>query len=114
MITAILFGIFALFGKVTNIDLSKFSTFLFIGLIGVILLQIVNIFLMNNTLDMIACVISLIIFLGYIAWDMQKIRYLSETGNNSDNMAIIGAFELYLDFINVFIDLLRLFGREQD
>lgn len=114
LVTSILFGIFAFIGKTTNIDLSKIGTFLFIGLIGVILLEIINIFLMNNTLDMVACIISIIIFLGFIAYDMQQIKYMSESGTDSDNMAIIGAFTLYLDFINVFIDLLRLFGKERD
>lgn len=114
LVTAVLFGIFALIGKYSKIDLSKYSTFLFIGLVGVILLEIVNMFLMNNTLDMVACIISIVIFLGYVAWDIQRIKYMNDANMTSDNMAIIGAFELYLDFINLFIDLLRLFGKNRD
>lgn len=114
LVTAILFGLFALIGKFTNIDLTKFGVYLFIGLIGIIILEIINIFLMNNTLDMVTCIISIVIFLGYTAWDMQRIKSLAESNNGSENMAIFGAFELYLDFINLFIDLLRLLGKSRD
>lgn len=114
LVTSILFGVFAIIGKTTKMDLSKFGTYLFIALIGVILLEIINIFLMNNTLNMAACIISLIIFLGFTAWDMQQIKYMSESGSDSDNMAILGAFSLYLDFINIFRDLLELFGDFKD
>lgn len=114
LVTAILFGLFALIGKFTNIDLTKFGVYLFIGLIGIIILEIINIFLMNNTLDMVTCIISIVIFLGYTAWDMQRIKSLAESNNSSENMAIFGAFELYLDFINLFIDLLRLLGKSRD
>ncbi len=114
LVTALLFGIFAFIGKITKIDLNKFGTYLLIGLFGVIILEIFNIFIMNNTLDMVACILSIIIFLGYTAFDMQKIKRLQEENIVSDNYAIIGAFELYLDFINLFIDLLRLFGNSKD
>lgn len=114
LITALLFGLFALIGKNTKIDLTKFSTFLLIGLLGVILMEIVNIFLMNNSLNLFACILSIIVFLGYIAFDMQKVVRINESGEDNDNYAIICAFELYLDFINVFIDLLRLFGKSKD
>ena len=114
LVTSLLFGIFALIGKTTKIDLSKIGTFLLIGLLGIIILEIINIFVMSSSLDMFACIVSIIIFLGFIAWDMQKVKRLNESGENSDNMAIICAFELYLDFINVFIDLLRLFGKSKD
>jgi len=112
-VTAVLFLIFALIGHFTKMDLSKLGTYLFMMLIGIIICTIVNIFLKNSTFDIIISAISIIIFLGFIAYDIQKIKrlngYLAE-----DNLAIIGAFELYLDFINVFIDLLRLFGKADD
>ena len=114
LVTSLLFGIFALIGKTTKMDLSKIGTFLLIGLLGIIILEIIYIFVMSSSLDMFACIVSIIIFLGFIAWDMQKVKRLNESGENSDNMAIICAFELYLDFINVFIDLLRLFGKSKD
>ena len=65
---------------------------------------------MNNTLNMIACVIGLGIFVGYVAYDIKKLNYYED----NDNMAVIGAFELYLDFINIFIRLLQLFGKNRD
>ena len=110
LVSAIIFFVFAIIGKNEKIDLSKFGIYLFIGLIGIILLNIINIFIMNNTLDIILCVIGLIIFIAYVAYDINKIiKYYDDT----DNMAVIGAFELYLDFINIFIKLLRLFGKER-
>ena len=108
--SAIIFFVFALLGKKTNIDLRKMGTYLFIGLLSIIILSIINIFIMNNTLDMVLCVVGLIIFIAYVSYDVNKIvNYYDDT----DNMAIVGAFELYLDFINIFIKLLRLFGRER-
>lgn len=114
LVTALLFGIFALIGKTTNIDLTKISTFLLIGLVGVILIEVINIFIMSNSLNIFACILSIIIFLGYIAFDMQRVKRFNDAGEESDNYAIICAFQLYLDFINVFIDLLRLFGKNRD
>lgn len=109
--SAIIFGIFAILGKNSKLNLSGFGIFLFIGLLVVIVLEIINIFLMNGTLDMVLCIVSIIIFIGYVFYDMQKI---SRMDNGSDNMAIIGAFNLYLDFINIFIELIRLFGKNRD
>ena len=94
-------------------DLSKIGTYLIMMLIGIILCTLVNLFLQNSTFDIIISAISVVVFLGFIAYDVQKIKrlngYLAE-----DNLAVIGAFELYLDFINIFIDLLRLFGKADD
>jgi len=114
LISAIIFGIFALVGKKIKIDLSKFSTFLFMTLIGVIILEFINLILMNGTLNIVLCAVSLFIFMGYVAFDIQKIGQLSQYGVDDDNVAIIGAFQLYLDFINIFIKLLRLFGKRDD
>ena len=112
-ITGILFGIFAIFGHFTNIDLSKISTFLLMGLLGIIICAIINMFLGNGTFDLIITIISIVIFLAYTAYDMQKIK---KTMNSlpEDNLAVIAALELYLDFINLFLDLLRLFGKSKD
>lgn len=112
-ITAILFLIFAAIGQLTKIDLSKLGTYLIMMLIGIILCTIVNLFLQNSTFDIIISAISVIIFLGFIAYDIQKINRLNGY-IKEENLAIIGAFELYLDFINIFIDLLRLFGKSDD
>ena len=112
--TSLIFGLFALIGKFTKVDLSKISIYLAMILFGIIILQIINIFFMNNTLDIVLCSISLIIFMLFTAYDMQKIARVAESGYGNENLAIIGAFQLYLDFINIFIKLLRLFGKERD
>ena len=108
-ITAVLFLIFALIGKYTKMDLSKLGTYLFMMLMGVIICSIINIFLKSEGFNIGITIVSLLIFLGYIAFDIQKVKRL-EAVVPEENLAILGAFELYLDFINVFIDLLRLFG----
>lgn len=113
LVTAILFGIFALIGKYTKLNLAKIGTYLFMGLIGILILSIINIFIANNTLDMVSCIIAIIVFLGYVAFDVQRILK-SDFDMDEKNLAIIGAFSLFLDFINIFIDLLNLFGRERD
>ena len=110
-VSAVLFLIFAGLGRYTKINLTKFGTFLFMMLIGVIILSILSIFIPG--LNLVTAIISIVVFLGYIAFDMQLIKK-REGLLNDDNLAIIGAFELYLDFINVFIDLLRIFGDSRD
>ena len=112
-ITAVLFLIFALIGKFTKIDLSKLGTYLFMMLMGVIICSIISIFVHSEAFNLGITIVSLIIFLGYIAFDVQKIKRLEDVVPE-DNLAILGAFELYLDFINVFIDLLRIFGDARD
>ena len=109
--SAVVFSIFSLIGKHSDIDLSRYSVYLFVGLLATIILGIVNMFLLNQTLDMALCVVSLGVFVAYVAYDIQKI--LNYYGN-TDNMAVYGAFNLYLDFINIFLRLLQLFGKERD
>lgn len=112
-ITSVLFLIFAVIGYFTKIDLSKIGTFLLMILIGVIICTIVNIFLQNSTFDLILSIICIVAFLGFVAYDVQKIKHLNGF-MLEDNLAVMGAFELYLDFINIFIDLLRIFGNSDD
>jgi len=111
LVTAIVLFVFALIGYKTDIDLSKLGTILLIGLIAVILLSIVSIFVEGLNLGL--TILSLVIFIGYIAYDVQMIKKRLYYSDNDDSLAIYGAFQLYLDFINVFIDLLRLFGKER-
>lgn len=113
-LTALLFGIFALLGYTTNTDLSKFSTIFLMGLIGIILATIINIFLNNSMLEIIISWVSIILFLGITAHDIQKIKTLSNVITDENAIAIIGALDLYLDFINIFIDLIRIFGKTRD
>lgn len=113
-VTSLLFLIFGLFGYFTNIDLSKMGMLLLLGLFGIILVSIVNIFLGNTTVDLVISVISVIIFIGYIAYDIQKIKVLGNAIDDENKLAILGALELYLDFINLFINLLSIFGKNRD
>ena len=111
LITSIVFFILSLLGKNTKMNLTGLGTFLLVMLISIILLGIINMFIMNNTLNLMICIMSLIIFMGYIFYDVNKISNYYE---NDDKMAILGAFEIYLDFINIFIRLLELFGKRKD
>lgn len=110
--SAIIFIIFAFIGKNINIDLSKLGTFLFIGLLSIIILEIINIFLLSRNLNMVLSTITLFVFTLYIAYDINySIKLIKYT--DSDNVGVLGAFQLYLDFINIFIRLLNLFGKRK-
>ena len=113
-ITAIIFLIFALIGYFTKIDLTKFGVYLFMGLLGVIICSIINKFVKSGTFDLTLTIIALIIFIAYIAYDIQIIKRNLYTFEEQDNLAIFGALQLYLDFINIFLRLLQLFGRNRD
>lgn len=112
-ITAVLFAIMALIGTFTKLDLTKISTILFMGLLGIIIASLINLFIGSETLDLGITIIGIVIFIAYIAYDVQKIKYAA-TALEEDKAAIICAFELYLDFINLFIKLIRLFGKSKD
>lgn len=114
LVAAFLFGVFAIIGYKTKLDLTRFGTILLMMLLGIILCTVINIFLGNETFDIIICIISIIVFLGFVAFDIQKIKRLENSMIDKENLAIIGALELYLDFINIFLDLLRLFGDSRD
>ena len=116
--TAVLFGIMAIYGYITNQDLSSFGRLLLFALIAIIIMSIINMFVLNSTLGLIVSVISIVVFLGLTAWDMRNLRniydYYSGNKEELDKAAIYGALDLYLDFVNIFIDLLRLFGKSKD
>ena len=114
LMTSVMFGIFAFIGKTTKIDLTRYGIYLLMGLLAVLVLAMINIFVLNEALDMIGCTIGIVIFLGYTAYDMQRISMLNYYNLSEENMAVIGAFNLYLDFINIFIKLLRIFGKSND
>lgn len=114
LITSLIMLIFSVLGARTSIDLSKFGTYLIMILFGIIIASIVNIFIASETFDLVLCILSIIIFIGFIAYDIQKIKRLYAANPNSENLAILGALELYLDFINIFLDLLRLFGENNN
>ncbi|WP_457572871.1 Bax inhibitor-1/YccA family protein [Desulfolithobacter sp.] len=120
LITAGMFGAMAVYGMVTKRDLSGMGSFLFMGLIGIILASIVNIFLNSSSLYWTISVIGVLVFVGLTAWDVQKIKLMGEQGIMEQGEsairkgAIIGALALYLDFINLFLMLLRFFGNSRD
>ena len=109
-----MFFAMALIGKFTKKDLSGLGRSFIAGLIGVIIASLVNIFLRSSGLDFIISIISVIIFSGLIAWDNQRIRYVYEQsgGNVAAGWAVSLALSLYLDFINLFLSILRIFGRD--
>ncbi|MBR3523218.1 MAG: Bax inhibitor-1/YccA family protein [Bacilli bacterium] len=113
-ITSIVCLIFGLIGYYTKIDLTKLGTFLFMALIAVIIASIINIFIGSDAFNLGICILSLVIFIGYMAYDIQVIKRGMYGNINEENLAIYGAFQIYLDFINIFIRLLELFGKRRD
>lgn len=113
-ITALIFLMFALIGSFTKIDLTKIGIYLFMALLGVIICSIINIFVGSETFDLGITIVCLLIFIVYIAYDIQIIKRNLYMIPDEDNLAIYGAFQLYLDFINIFLRLLQLFGRNRD
>lgn len=117
LITSVTFGVMALYGRFARTDLTQFRSVLFMGLIGVAVLSIVNIFLNSSPLGWIISIIGLFVFLGLTAYDTQKLKgyYYATDGQMAlrQNLGVMGALSLYLDFINLFLMLLRLFGRRR-
>jgi len=117
-ITAGMFGLTALYGYFTDSDLSSMGSILMMALFGIIIAGVINIFLHSSTFDYIIAFISVIIFAGLTAYDVQKIKQLEWqcAGNHSlmRKLSILGALTLYLDFINLFLSLLRLLGQRKE
>jgi len=110
---AVLFGTLSFYGYFTKKDLSSWGTFLLVGLIALIITSIVNIFIGSSVLAMTLSAIAIIIFLGLTAYDTQRIRELV-TYENDGKAEVMGALSLYLNFINIFLSLLQLFGNRND
>lgn len=117
-ITAGTFGVTALYGYATKKDLSSLGNILFMALIGLVIATIVNVFMKSAMFDLILSYIGVIIFVGLTAWDSQKIKHMmmlqQDADESAQKLALIGALSLYLDFINLFLYLLRIFGRSND
>lgn len=113
LITALLFGLLAAYGYFTKRDVTKIGNMLFVALIAIIIISIINIFLRNSSIELGISIISVIIFMGYVIYDMNNIKYLLSSLDD-DKASVYGAFQLYLDFINIFIRLLELFGKKDD
>jgi len=115
-ITAVAFGSLSLYGYTTKRDLSGMGTFLFMGLVGLILASIVNIFLQSSMMHMVISAIGVLLFAGLTAYDTQKIKDIYNGLDNSEiagKKAIMGALTLYLDFINMFLFLLNFLGQRE-
>jgi uncharacterized protein len=116
-ITACTFGIMALYGYTTQRDLSSLGSFLIMGLIGMVLASLANLFLRSPFLYWMVTYAGILIFVGLIAYDTQKLRKMSlaldEHGQVTQKASILGALNLYLDFINLFLLLLRILGRQK-
>ena len=115
-ITSATFGAMSIYGYTTKRDLTKFGSFLMMGLIGIIIASLVNIFLKSSMMYFVISILGVLIFVGLTAYDTQKIKNMyaaSDSGELMGKKAIMGALTLYLDFINLFIMLLRLFGQRR-
>jgi FtsH-binding integral membrane protein len=116
LIAAGMFAALAAFGALTDMDLSRFGPILFAALIGLIIATVVNLFWANSTLYWVTTYAGVIIFAGLTAYDMQKLTQISKQGlgdKEEGRLAIFGALSLYLDFINLFLFLLRIFGQRR-
>lgn len=109
---AVLFGTMSFYGYFTKKDLTSIGSFMFVGLIAIIIASIINIFIGSTVMQMVISAIAIIIFLGLTAYDTQKIREMVSYDNDG-KAEVLGALTLYLDFINLFINLLQLFGNRK-
>ena len=115
-ISAATFGAMSLYGYTTKRDLTKLGGFLFMGLIGIIIASLDNMFIGSTALQFAISIIGVLVFVGLTAYDTQKIKNMYYAGDSSDiegKKALMGALRLYLDFINLFILLLQLFGQRR-
>jgi FtsH-binding integral membrane protein len=116
-VTAGTFIVMAITGYTTKTDLTKFGSLLLMALIGIIIAMVVNVFMRSGTMDYIISIIGVLVFTGLTAYDVQKLKNFSaqigEFNNTAGKMALMGALTLYLDFINLFLFLLRIFGRRK-
>lgn len=114
---ALMFGFMAIMGYTTKTDLTKMGSILFMGLIGIIIASLINLFMRSDTLSFIISIISVIVFCGLTAWDIQKLKNMAadsiSDSETKSKMGILGALTLYLDFINLFLSLLRIFGKKK-
>ena len=117
-ITAGTFGAMALVGYTTKTDLTSMGKLLFMALLGIIIASVVNMFVGSSGLDLILSYVGVLVFVGLTAYDTQKIKQMCQAapdaGESAQKLALIGALSLYLDFINLFLYLLRIFGNNRD
>jgi len=114
MSAAILFGVMSFYGYFTKKNLDSIGQFMFVGLIAIIIASIVNIFIGSTVMQMVISAIAVIVFFGLTAYDTQKIREMVSVGGDTGKEEVMGALSLYLDFINLFLALLQLFGGKKE
>ena len=117
VITAGVFAAMSIYGFTTSNDLTKFGSIMFMALIGLIICSVVNIFLKSSGMEWIISLAGVAIFIGLTAWDTQKIKnaaMYATDGTSAEKLATFGALSLYLDFVNLFLYLLRFFGGSRD
>ena len=110
----VLFGCLSFYGYFTKRDLDSLGKFMFVGLIAIVIASIINIFVGSSLMQMIISAVAIVIFLGLTAYDTQQIREMVSDGEAGDGAEISGALTLYLDFINIFLSLLQLFGDKKE
>lgn len=118
-VTAAMFGVMAVLGYTTKTDLTRFGSLMMMGLFGIIIAMVINMFLRSGTMDYIISIIGVLVFTGLTAYDVQKLKKMSQSGmeemgdGNVRKLSIMGALTLYLDFINLFLFLLRFLGNRR-
>lgn len=115
LITAVMFGSMSIYGYTTKRDLTAIGSFLFMGLIGLIIAGLVNLFLQNSVMQLVIASIGVLVFVGLTAYDTQKIKeiYYRTSGEEREKAGIMGALSLYLDFVNLMIYLMQLLGQRK-
>jgi FtsH-binding integral membrane protein len=111
---AVLFATMSIYGYFTKTDLTSVGSFMFVGLIAIVIASIVNIFVGSTVLQMVISAIAIVVFLGLTAYDTQNIRQIVTRDSDTGREEVLGALSLYLNFINIFISLLQLFGGRND
>jgi FtsH-binding integral membrane protein len=114
MSAGVLFAVMSAYGYFTKQSLDSMGKFMFVGLIAIIIASVINIFIGSTVMQMVISALAIIIFLGLTAYDTQKIRELVAVDGDTGREEVIGALTLYMDFINLFINLLQLFGVKKD
>jgi uncharacterized protein len=111
---AVLFGTMSIYGYFTKKDLSKFGTLLLVALIAIIIASVINVFIGNSFASIVISAIAIVVFLGLTAYDTQRIREMVSYRSDTGKYEVMGALSLYLNFINIFLHLLNLFGNRNE
>jgi FtsH-binding integral membrane protein len=111
---AVLFGTMSIYGYFTKKDLTSIGSFMFVGLIAIVIASLINIFIGSTVLQMVISALAIVIFMGLTAYDTQNIRQIVSHDSDTGREEVLGALSLYLNFINLFLSLLQLFGGRKD